>query len=130
MTSVSPVFVKEKNPMPMTKQEDAAPLFAEKIAFIRSLILGSVEPETVKKIYLFGSYAYGTPTSKSDIDLCIIINNNQDDSKVYLKIARCLFINGIIPADILLYKENEFVDFCKSDGIENIISNKGKIIYG
>ena len=26
-----------------------------------------------EKIYLFGSYAYGTPTDDSDYDLCVII---------------------------------------------------------
>jgi len=29
-----------------------------------------------KKIYLFGSYAYGQPDKGSDIDLCIITDDN------------------------------------------------------
>ena len=29
-----------------------------------------------EKIYLFGSYAYGTPTDDSDYDLCVIIPEN------------------------------------------------------
>ena len=30
----------------------------------------------VNKIYLFGSYAYGNPKNDSDLDLCILTNNN------------------------------------------------------
>ena len=82
-----------------TARKRAAPPFADKIPFIRSLILDSVKPGTIKKIYLFGSYAYGKPTKKSDIDLCVIIRNNLDRSNVYLKIARNLFLNDIIPAE-------------------------------
>ena len=29
------------------------------------------------KIYLFGSYAYGTPNEDSDIDLCILTDENK-----------------------------------------------------
>jgi predicted nucleotidyltransferase len=106
-----------------------APPFADKIPFIRSLILDSVKPGTIKKIYLFGSYAYGKPTKKSDIDLCVIIGNRLDRSNVYLKIARNLFLNDIIPADILVYKEKIFYDIKNPKGIENTIINKGKMLY-
>ena len=47
--------------------------YKEKIEFIRSLILKSVNKNILKKIYLFGSYAYGNPTEESDIDICVII---------------------------------------------------------
>ena len=32
----------------------------------------------VNKIYLFGSYAYGNPKNDSDLDLCILTNNNDE----------------------------------------------------
>jgi len=107
----------------------AAPPFADKISLIRSLILDSVKPGTIKKIYLFGSYAYGKPTKKSDIDLCVVIGNRLDRSNVYLKIARNLFLNDIIPADILVYKEKIFYDIKNPKAIENTIINKGKMLY-
>jgi predicted nucleotidyltransferase len=113
-----------------TARKRAAPPFADKIPLIRSLILDSVKPGTIKKIYLFGSYAYGKPTKKSDIDLCVIIGNNLDRSSTYLKIARNLFLNDIIPADILVYKEKIFFDIKNLKGIENTIINKGKMLYG
>jgi predicted nucleotidyltransferase len=112
-----------------TAPKHAAPPFADKIPFIRSLILDSVKPGTIKKIYLFGSYAYGKPTKKSDIDLCVIIGNRLNKSNVYQKIALSLFDNDIIPADILVYREKFFYDITNPNGITNTILTKGKILY-
>ena len=120
---------KKSSPKTPTIRKRAAPPFADKIPFIRSLILDSVEPGTIKKIYLFGSYAYGKPTRKSDIDLCIIIKDDINYMKIQKKIALALYDNSNIPVDTLLYKENEFNNFSNSDGIENIIFTEGKIIY-
>ena len=129
MTKTAPVIRKKSSLKPPAARKRSPPPFADKIPFIRSLILDSVKPGTIKKIYLFGSYAYGRPTKKSDIDLCVIIRNNLDRSKVYLKIARNLFLNDIIPADILVYKEKIFYDIENPNGIENTILTKGKILY-
>ena len=130
MEKTAAVVNKKKTVKAPTAEKHAALPFADKIPLIRSLILDSVKPGTVKKIYLFGSYAYGKPTKKSDIDLCVIIGNKLDRSNVYLKIARNLFLNDIIPADILVYKEKIFYDIKNPNGIENAIINKGKMLYG
>ena len=108
----------------------AAPPFADKIPFIRSLILDSVEQGTIKKIYLFGSYAYGKPTSKSDIDLCVVIGDELNRSDVSLKIARSLYNHGVIPVDLMIYKEKVFYNITNPDGIENTILTKGELLYG
>jgi predicted nucleotidyltransferase len=112
-----------------TAGKRATPPFADKIPFIRSLILDSVKPGTIKKIYLFGSYAYGRPTKKSDIELCVVIGNKLNKSNVYQKIALSLFDNDIIPADILVYREKFFYDITNPNGIKNTILTKGKILY-
>ena len=129
MTKTAPAIRKKSRLKPPTARKRAAPPFADKIPLIRSLILDSVKPGTIKKIYLFGSYAYGRPTQKSDIDLCVIIGNNLDRSSIYLKIARNLFLNDIIPAEVLVYNEKIFYDIQNPNGIENTIINKGKILY-
>ena len=125
------IVVRKKNisKAPTVKRR-AAPPFADKIPLIRSLILDSVKPGTIKKIYLFGSYAYGKPTKKSDVDLCIVIRDDLNYMKIQKKIALALYDNSNIPVDTLLYKENEFKNFSNSDGIENIIFTEGKVIYG
>jgi len=129
MTKTAPVIRKKSSLKPPTARKRAAPPFADKIPFIRSLILDSVKPGTIKKIYLFGSYAYGRPTKKSDIDLCVIIRNNLNKSNVYRKIALSLYDNDIIPADILVYREKFFYDIQNPNGIKNTILTKGKILY-
>jgi len=130
MTKTAPAAGKKKSGHnPPAARKRAAPPFAGKIPFIRSLILNSVKPGTIKKIYLFGSYAYGRPTKNSDIDLCIVIRNNLSEMKAYMKIALSLFDNDIIPADILVYKEKQFYNIKNPKGIENTILTKGKILY-
>lgn len=59
------------------------------------------------KIYLFGSYAYGTPNEDSDIDLCIITNENRRKLEILREIRRNI---GDVnyPLDILIYKTDEF----------------------
>ena len=59
------------------------------------------------KIYLFGSYAYGTPTDDSDIDLCILTDENRRKLEILREIRRNI---GDVnyPLDILIYKTDEF----------------------
>jgi predicted nucleotidyltransferase len=131
MTKTAPAIRKKSSLKPPTVRKRAAPPFADKIPLIRSLILDSVKPGTIKKIYLFGSYAYGRPTQKSDIDLCVIIGNNLNRSRtnINLKIALSLFDNKIIPADVLVYTEKQFYDITNPNGVESTIINKGKLLY-
>jgi uncharacterized protein len=109
--------------------ENDAP-FSDKIDFIKSLILDSVNEEIIKKVYLFGSYAYGEPTEDSDIDLCVVIGNEYKRSDIYLNIAINLYENKIIPCDLLVYNEKYFVGAESGRGIENVIMNKGVLLYG
>ena len=110
-------------------RNDNAP-FADKIPFIRSLLLDSVKPGVIKKIYLFGSYAYGKPTVDSDIDLCVIINNKFNDTTQYMKMALCLSHNDICPVDLMVYKENQFFPITNPNGVRNTILTEGKLLYG
>jgi len=103
--------------------------FSDKIDFIKSLILDSVNQEVIKKVYLFGSYAYGEPSEDSDIDLCVVIGNEYKRSDIYLNIALNLYENKIIPCDLLVYNEKYFVGAESGKGIENTIMNRGLLLY-
>ena len=131
MEKIATAARKKKTPKTPAARRRSAPPFADKIPFIRSLILDSVKPGTIKKIYLFGSYAYGKPTKKSDIDLCVIIGNKlvRSRTNINLKIALSLFDNKIIPADVLVYTEKEFYDITNPNSVENTIINKGNLLY-
>ena len=104
--------------------------FSDKIDFIKTLILDSVNEKIIKKVYLFGSYAYGEPSEDSDIDLCVVIGNEYRRSDIYLDIAMNLSDNDIRPCDLLVYNEKYFVGAESGRGIENTIMNKGILLYG
>ena len=46
------------------------------IAQFKQDIIDRLKPLNLQKVILFGSYAYGTPTEDSDIDLYIVTNDD------------------------------------------------------
>ncbi len=82
------------------------------------------------EIYLFGSYAWGTPNEESDLDLLIVIDEtNENRYKLLTKGHRAL-IDLDISKDILVYTKNEFLE--RAEDISTLgyqIKNKGKKIY-
>ena len=105
-------------------------LYKDKIESIRSLILQSVNKKILKKIYLFGSYAYGNPTEESDIDICVIIENNINRKDVFMDISLNLLKNKIIEFDLLVYREEVFYNVGNLDSVENTIIKEGILLYG
>jgi predicted nucleotidyltransferase len=104
--------------------------FEERIQTIMDTILENVDKRCLKKIYLFGSCAYGRPDKDSDIDICIVITDDTDDNEAYMKIAKPLYHKKIIPLDILVYHESEFNAIKEKKGIVNTIITKGRLLYG
>jgi len=102
----------------------------EKIDLVRSLILNSVNKDILKKIYLFGSYAYGNPTEESDIDICVIVENNINRKDVFMDISLNLLKNRIIEFDLLVYREEIFYSIKNIDSVENTIMKEGVLLYG
>jgi predicted nucleotidyltransferase len=105
-------------------------IFSDKISFIRDFILDSVPKNTVKKIYLFGSYAYGEPDEDSDIDFCIIIDNSADEHDSYMRIAKEFLHKDILPSDVLVYTEKKFYGTDNPIDVFHTIVKKGKLLYG
>ena len=61
------------------------------------------------KIFLFGSYAYGKPSTGSDLDICVITNlSGKRKIDIIRDIRREVSSNFDIPFDILLYEDKEF----------------------
>jgi len=102
----------------------------ERIDLILSLILNSVNKDILKKIYLFGSYAYGNPTEESDIDICVIVENNINRKDVFMDISLNLLKNRIIEFDLLVYREEIFYNIKNIDSVENTIIKEGVLLYG
>ena len=67
---------------------------------IKILVDKILEKLKIKKIILFGSYAYGNPNDESDIDLCIIINENRRKLEIIREIRRIVFQRKFTTPDI------------------------------
>jgi predicted nucleotidyltransferase len=104
--------------------------FDNKISSIRQLILESVDNTIINKIYLFGSYAYGNPNEDSDIDLCVVVNDDIDKLDAYMKIIGNLTDNNIIPCDLIVCHAKMFFNVENPKSIENTIIKEGKVLYG
>jgi predicted nucleotidyltransferase len=104
--------------------------FEERVQIIVDTILENVDNECIKKVYLFGSYAYGNPNKDSDIDICIVFTDDTDISETYMRFAVPLFDKGIVPVDKLVYHESEFNTKKEKKGIVNTIITKGRLLYG
>jgi predicted nucleotidyltransferase len=84
-----------------------------------------------KTIYLFGSWAYGSPRIDSDMDILVVAPDNADVSTwKYGEIIGWLADNNIYITDLLLYKESVFNHRKDHYLLEETVYNKGKLIYG
>ncbi|WP_295021153.1 nucleotidyltransferase domain-containing protein [Sulfurimonas sp.] len=99
-------------------------------------IVERLKPLNPQKIILFGSYAYGTPTEDSDIDLYVVTNdefmpnNFKEKSQVYLKIARALQeILQKYPTDLITHTKAMHEKFKEMDSMfSRKILNEGIVI--
>ncbi|HCT84926.1 MAG TPA: DNA polymerase subunit beta, partial [Candidatus Margulisbacteria bacterium] len=79
-----------------------------------------------KAIYLFGSYASGSPHENSDLDIAVIKNNVQDKHKELYEIRKALFNFGI-PMDLVLFDDKSYKKQQSIYGtVQYEIAHKGK----
>ena len=99
----------------------------DKIEDIKESILKFVP---ARYIYLFGSYAYGTPTDKSDIDVYIVTPDDMNNlTELYAKIIGDLSDKKIFFIDLSLNVESDFNARKTRNRFEKTIFQKGRIIY-
>ena len=82
-----------------------------------------------EKIILFGSYAYGTPTEDSDVDLMVVMPRNRSRGvRMSLKIRERL--ESTFPMDLLVRTPAEIRKRLswRDCFIEEVI-NKGQVMY-
>ena len=81
-------------------------------------------------IYLFGSYAWGTPNEDSDLDLLVVIETSEEKPfKRAFSGQRVLFGLGI-SKDLIIFTEKEFKKL-SSDGTTlcHKIAQEGEVLY-
>lgn len=105
--------------------------FRKKLERVITIISGS--KIIIDKIYMFGSFAYGTPHEYSDIDLLIIVSDEMGNLFRMIDIMNIMQTNiwdaGIDSVDLIVETSSHFEKRCKMPTIENTIFEKGMVIY-
>jgi len=100
------------------------------IETLKEIILEKVPTD---QIWLFGSYAYGTPHKHSDIDIYIVMKDDTEmrelDAMDAVNYER-VFRRTKRPVDVLAIKRNRFDYRAANFSMENKIKTKGVKIYG
>ena len=104
----------------------------ERIKQVLSEIVEKLKKEyNPLKIILYGSYAYGTPTDDSDLDLFILKETNKRRVDRFVDVKKIVYNpERKIPISPLIYNPNELDERLqlKDDFILEIL-NKGVILY-
>jgi uncharacterized protein len=101
---------------------------SREIDHIKKILLPIFKETNTQKVYLFGSLARGTQTSKSDIDLMIICETNKrffDRFEDYEKIHE---IFNDSPVEMLIYTNDELSKISHRTFIKGILE-KGVVLY-
>ncbi|MCJ7832873.1 MAG: nucleotidyltransferase domain-containing protein [Deltaproteobacteria bacterium] len=85
-----------------------------------------------QKIILFGSFAYGTPTEKSDVDLLIIKDTDKRPIERWMEVKRLLRDpNRLLSISPLVYTMQEINErLAIKDFFIQEVLEKGEVLYG
>jgi predicted nucleotidyltransferase len=101
---------------------------SKELDHIKETLMPIFKETNTKKVYLFGSLARGTQTSKSDIDLMIICQTNKrffDRFEDYEKIHKLLHDRSV---DMLIYTKDELSKISHRTFIKGILE-EGIVLY-
>lgn len=99
---------------------------------IRKIVDILVDKYQPIKIILFGSYAYGTPSADSDIDLLIVKNTDRRPIDRWVDVKKLLRdVTRTLPVSPLVYTEQEIKERMdiKDYFVEEVLE-KGEVLYG
>ncbi|GBU22670.1 hypothetical protein R80B4_02582 [Fibrobacteres bacterium R8-0-B4] len=101
---------------------------------LKELIVGAV-PGWVERIYLFGSYAYGTPRKDSDLDLYVVLKDDiplrNFDAGLQIQMAVDRRRSAdTMPMDIVAKKREDFENRLGGITLERKVVRDGVLIYG
>jgi len=81
-------------------------------------------------IYLFGSYAWGTPTEDSDLDLLVVVEDSDEKSYERPIAGHRALIGLCISKDIIVYTKKEFEQYSKNMmSLCHKIEKDGEMLY-
>jgi len=103
-----------------------------KVPYIDKIIPIIVSIASPDQIILFGSYARGDNTAKSDIDLLILKKGLKKGREITGSIYRAFLDNEIgVPVDLLTIDYDRYFELNNEIGyVYKTIKEQGKVIYG
>ena len=104
----------------------------KEIPYIDKIISIIVSVAAPDQIILFGSYARGDNTAKSDIDLLILKKGLKKGREICGSIYRAFLDNGIgVPVDLLTIDYDRYIALNNEIRyVYKTIKEQGKVIYG
>lgn len=78
---------------------------SQQIELVKERLVKTYDPLA---IYIFGSYAWGSPTEDSDLDLLIVVDRYKQDRYADMAEGHKSLIGIKIFKDILLYSKEQF----------------------
>ena len=101
----------------------------DQILTIKDNILSTVG-EICEKIFLFGSYVYGTPGETSDYDFYVVLKDETENPLLVMqKIYEHMCDTNYIPVDILANYKSSFERRSIQPTLEKTVANMGILLY-
>jgi len=101
----------------------------DELEVLKGIIVDTVP---VEQIFLFGSYAYGTPHADSDLDIYVVMAENADIREIDAMrlIHKAIRDKKTMPVDVVVSKKNKFNQRKSTPTIERQIVQEGMVLYG
>jgi len=99
------------------------------IIAIKDNILSTVG-DGCEKIFLFGSYAYGTPDKNADYDFYVVLKDEMENPILVMqKIYEYMCDTNYVSVDVLANYKSQFEKRSVQPTIERTIAQKGVLLY-
>ncbi|MBS4008202.1 MAG: nucleotidyltransferase domain-containing protein [Clostridium sp.] len=101
----------------------------DELEILKEIILNTIP---VEQIFLFGSYASGSPHADSDLDIYVVMAENADIREIDAMrlIHRAIRDKKTMPVDVVVSKKNKFTQRKSTPTIERQIVQEGTVLYG
>lgn len=101
----------------------------DELQVLVDIIIGVVP---VEQIFLFGSFATGTPHPDSDLDIFVVIKEGTDIREIDAMklINKAIRDKKTMPVDVIVSKRNKFNQRKYFPSIERQIAQEGMVVYG
>jgi predicted nucleotidyltransferase len=101
----------------------------DELDILKDIIVNTIP---VEQIFLFGSYANGTPHADSDLDIYVVMPEDANIREIDAMrlIHRAIRDKKTMPVDVIVSKKDKFDERKSTPSIERQIAQKGMALYG